>query len=78
MPAGRGPGFPIGQGFGGHPLGRFLVARHGLSRGPSPNGYRFPLGSAPKHIAPIDYGVRTYAPHLYLGVRDGGFMIGLV
>ncbi|MET8141454.1 hypothetical protein ABZU32_14200 [Sphaerisporangium sp. NPDC005288] len=42
------------------------------------NGYRLPLGSAPKHIDPIDRGMRAHRPNLYLGVRDEGFVVGLV
>lgn len=42
------------------------------------NGYRLPLGSTPKHIEPIDRGIRAHGPDRYLGVRDEGFMIGLV
>ncbi|WP_248960718.1 hypothetical protein [Sphaerisporangium perillae] len=42
------------------------------------NGYRLPLGSVRKHIEPIEQGMRTHRPNIYLGVRDEGFMIGLV
>ncbi|MFC4535225.1 hypothetical protein [Sphaerisporangium dianthi] len=42
------------------------------------NGYRLPLGSGRRHIEPIDQGMRAHRPNIYLGVRDEGFMIGLI
>jgi hypothetical protein len=42
------------------------------------NGYRLPLGSNPKYIPVIERAMRQYRPAVYLGVRDEGFMVGLV
>ncbi|GAA3204684.1 hypothetical protein [Nonomuraea helvata] len=42
------------------------------------NGYRLPLGSNPKYIPVIEHAMRQYRPAVYLGIRDEGFMVGLV
>jgi hypothetical protein len=41
------------------------------------NGYRLPLGDGAKLIPVIEQGMRQFAPHLYRGVRDEGFTVGL-
>ena len=41
------------------------------------NGYRLPLGDSAGFIAPIDHGLRTFAPQIYRGVIDEGFSVGL-
>jgi hypothetical protein len=41
------------------------------------NGYRLPLGDSAGFIAPIDHGLRTFAPQIYRGVIDEGFTVGL-
>ncbi|MEV4176989.1 hypothetical protein [Nonomuraea sp. NPDC049709] len=42
------------------------------------NGYRLPLGSNPKYIPVIEHAMRQHRPGAYLGVKDEGFMVGLV
>ncbi|MEO3789347.1 hypothetical protein ABGB14_04000 [Nonomuraea sp. B10E15] len=42
------------------------------------NGYRLPLGSNPKYIPVIEDGMRRFRPAAYLGIKDEGFMVGLV
>ncbi|MFC4006222.1 hypothetical protein ACFOY2_03240 [Nonomuraea purpurea] len=42
------------------------------------NGYRLPLGSNPKYIPVIERAMRQFRPAAYLGVKDEGFMVGLV
>ncbi len=41
------------------------------------NGYRLPLGDSAPFIAPLDHGLRTFAPQIYRGVNDEGFSVGL-
>lgn len=41
------------------------------------NGYRLPLGDSAPFIAPLDRGLRTFAPQIYRGVNDEGFSVGL-
>ncbi|MEU7479247.1 hypothetical protein AB0A63_24895 [Lentzea sp. NPDC042327] len=41
------------------------------------NGYRLALGDSASMIAPIDAGLRTFAPQIYRGVIDEGFTVGL-
>jgi len=41
------------------------------------NGYRLPLGDSAGFIAPLDHGLRTFAPQIYRGVIDEGFTVGL-
>ncbi len=66
--------FPADPGFRGrHPEMEPMWEFHQVKK-----GYRLPLGSAAKHIEPIDQAMRTHRPNIYLGVRDEGFMIGLV
>ncbi|GGK97086.1 hypothetical protein Sme01_35440 [Sphaerisporangium melleum] len=40
-------------------------------------GYRLPLGSAPRHIDPIDQAMRAHRPNIYLAIRDEDFVSGL-
>ena len=42
------------------------------------NGYRLPLGSNPRFIPIIEQGMRAFAPNVYRGVVDEGFIVGLV
>ncbi|RBQ14505.1 hypothetical protein DP939_40280 [Spongiactinospora rosea] len=42
------------------------------------NGYRLPLGSSPAYIPIIEGAMRAFAPGLYQGIRDEGFVGGLV
>ncbi|MFC4591421.1 hypothetical protein [Sphaerisporangium corydalis] len=66
--------FPADPGFRArHPEMEHLWEFHRVE-----NGYRLPLGSAPKHIEPIDRGMRTHRPGVYMGVRDEGFVVGIV
>jgi hypothetical protein len=41
------------------------------------NGYRFPLGEGAKMVPVLEQGLVQFAPHLYRGVREEGFTIGL-
>ena len=41
------------------------------------DGYRLALGDSAPMIAPIDAGLRMYAPQIYRGVIDEGFTVGL-
>ena len=41
------------------------------------NGYRLPLGDSASFIAPMDHGLRMFAPQIYRGVIDEGFSVGL-
>ncbi|MEU8363706.1 hypothetical protein AB0C27_47565 [Nonomuraea sp. NPDC048882] len=66
--------FPADQGFRSrHPEMEHLWEFHTVK-----NGYRLPLGSNPKYIPVIEGAMRQYRPGAYLGVKDEGFMIGLV
>jgi hypothetical protein len=42
------------------------------------HGYRLPLGSNPKYIPVIEQAMRQFRPAAYLGIRDEGFIVGLV
>ncbi|MEO3868693.1 hypothetical protein ABGB18_07680 [Nonomuraea sp. B12E4] len=42
------------------------------------NGYRLPLGSNPKYVPVIEHAMRRFRPAAFLGVRDEGFVVGLV
>ncbi|MET8866034.1 hypothetical protein ABZW11_24115 [Nonomuraea sp. NPDC004580] len=42
------------------------------------NGYRLPLGSNPKYVPVIERAMRQYRPAAYWGIKDEGFMVGLV
>ncbi|MFC5834196.1 hypothetical protein [Nonomuraea insulae] len=66
--------FPGDQGFRGrHPDMEHLWEFHTVK-----NGYRLPLGSSPKYIPVIEHAMRQYRPAVFLGVKDEGFMVGLV
>ncbi|MEV4109765.1 hypothetical protein [Nonomuraea sp. NPDC049695] len=66
--------FPADQGFRTrHPDMEHLWEFHTVK-----NGYRLPLGSNPKYIPVIEHAMRQYRPAVYLGIRDEGFMVGLV
>ena len=66
--------FPFDQGFRTrHPEMEHLWEFHTVK-----NGYRLPLGSNPKYIPIIEHAMGRYYPGAYLGVRDEGFMVGLV
>ncbi|MEW1847553.1 hypothetical protein AB0392_57170, partial [Nonomuraea angiospora] len=66
--------FPADPGFRGrHPDLEHLWEFHTVK-----NGYRLPLGSNPKYIPVIEHAMRQYRPAIYLGIRDEGFMVGLV
>jgi hypothetical protein len=66
--------FPADPGFRArHPDMEHLWEFHTVK-----NGYRLPLGSNPKYIPVIEHAMRQYRPAIYLGVRDEGFMVGLV
>ncbi|MEV1176702.1 hypothetical protein [Nonomuraea sp. NPDC049784] len=66
--------FPADPGFRArHPDMEHLWEFHTVK-----NGYRLPLGSNPKYIPVIEHAMREYRPAIYLGVRDEGFMVGLV
>ncbi|MFF4615279.1 hypothetical protein [Nonomuraea jabiensis] len=66
--------FPADPGFRGrHPDMEHLWEFHTVK-----NGYRLPLGSNPKYIPVIEHAMRQYRPAIYLGIRDEGFMVGLV
>ncbi|MER6945014.1 hypothetical protein ABT294_13410 [Nonomuraea sp. NPDC000554] len=66
--------FPADSGFRDrHPEMAHLWEFHTVK-----NGYRLPLGSNPKYIPIIEHAMREYGPALYLGVKDEGFMVGLV
>ncbi len=56
-----------------------FAARHpGLGRLARPDGsYRLPLGDAANLVPIIERAVLTFAPHLYRGVQDEGFTVGL-
>ncbi|SEG99994.1 hypothetical protein SAMN05444920_114270 [Nonomuraea solani] len=66
--------FPGDQGFRQrHPEMEHLWEFHTVK-----NGYRLPLGSNPKYIPVIERAMGQYRPGAYLGVKDEGFMVGLV
>ncbi|MEV0231876.1 hypothetical protein [Nonomuraea sp. NPDC050786] len=66
--------FPADRGFRArHPDMEHLWEFHTVK-----NGYRLPLGSNPKYIPVIEHAMRQYRPAAYLGIRDEGFMVGLV
>ncbi|WP_206067582.1 hypothetical protein [Nonomuraea composti] len=66
--------FPADPGFRGrHPDMEHLWEFHTVR-----NGYRLPLGSNPKYIPVIERAMRQYRPGAYLGIKDEGFMVGLV
>jgi hypothetical protein len=66
--------FPADPGFRArHPDMEHLWEFHTVK-----NGYRLPLGSNPKYIPVIEHAMRQYRPAIYLGIRDEGFMVGLV
>ncbi|MFG1960226.1 hypothetical protein [Nonomuraea sp. NPDC049028] len=66
--------FPADPGFRArHPELEHLWEFHTVK-----NGYRLPLGSNPKYIPVIERAMRQYRPAAYLGIRDEGFMVGLV
>ncbi|MFI7132388.1 hypothetical protein ACIBQ1_42395 [Nonomuraea sp. NPDC050153] len=66
--------FPADPGFRSrHPDMEHLWEFHTVK-----NGYRLPLGSNPKYIPVIEHAMRQYRPAIYLGIRDEGFMVGLV
>ncbi|MBT2234542.1 hypothetical protein [Nonomuraea sp. NEAU-A123] len=66
--------FPADPGFRArHPELEHLWEFHTVK-----NGYRLPLGSNPKYIPVIEQAMRQYRPAAYLGIRDEGFMVGLV
>ncbi|MBB5780479.1 hypothetical protein [Nonomuraea jabiensis] len=66
--------FPADPGFRArHPDMEHLWEFHTVK-----NGYRLPLGSNPKYIPVIEHAMRQYRPAVYLGIRDEGFMVGLV
>ncbi|WP_433442980.1 hypothetical protein [Nonomuraea sp. CA-141351] len=66
--------FPADPGFRArHPDMEHLWEFHTVK-----NGYRLPLGSNPKYIPVIEHAMRQYRPGIYLGIRDEGFMVGLV
>ncbi|SDH09805.1 hypothetical protein [Nonomuraea jiangxiensis] len=66
--------FPADRGFRArHPEMEHLWEFHTVK-----NGYRLPLGSNPKYIPVIEHAMRQFRPAAYLGVRDEGFMVGLV
>lgn len=54
-------------------------ARHpGMAHLTRPDGrYRVPLGDAARLVPVLDRAATRYAPHLYRGVRDEGFTVGL-
>lgn len=56
-----------------------FAARHpGLAPLARPDGtYRLPLGDAANLVPIIERAVLTFAPHLYRGVQDEGFTVGL-
>ncbi|MFI7642604.1 hypothetical protein [Nonomuraea sp. NPDC049400] len=66
--------FPADPGFRArHPDMEHLWEFHTVK-----NGYRLPLGSNPRYIPVIEHAMRQYRPAVYLGIRDEGFMVGLV
>jgi hypothetical protein len=66
--------FPADAGFRSrHPEMEHLWEFHTVK-----NGYRLPLGSNPRYIPVIEQAMRQYCPAVYLGIRDEGFMVGLV
>ncbi|TMR29878.1 hypothetical protein ETD85_31060 [Nonomuraea zeae] len=66
--------FPADAGFRSrHPEMEHLWEFHTVE-----NGYRLPLGSNPKYIPVIERAMRQWRPAAYLGIRDEGFMVGLV
>ncbi|MEV0612102.1 hypothetical protein AB0I81_02190 [Nonomuraea sp. NPDC050404] len=66
--------FPADQGFRSrHPEMAHLWEFHTVK-----NGYRLPLGSNPKYIPVIENAMRQHRPQAFLGVKDEGFMVGLV
>ncbi|MDF5758538.1 hypothetical protein [Spongiactinospora sp. TRM90649] len=42
------------------------------------NGYRLPLGDSPGYIPIIEGAMGRFCPAVYQGIRDEGFMVGLV
>ncbi|MFS8104025.1 hypothetical protein LFM09_43615 [Lentzea alba] len=56
----------------GHPTMEPLWEFHRVQ-----NGYRLPLGDSAGFIAPMDHGLRMFAPQIYRGVIDEGFSVGL-
>ncbi|WP_433264435.1 hypothetical protein ACQPZF_35075 [Actinosynnema sp. CS-041913] len=54
-------------------------ARHpGMAHLVRPDGtYRLPLGDAANLVPVVERAVLTFAPHLYRGIQDEGFTVGL-
>ncbi|WP_188195334.1 hypothetical protein [Nonomuraea sp. SYSU D8015] len=66
--------FPADPGFRArHPDMEHLWEFHTVK-----NGYRLPLGSNPKYIPVIEQAMRRFRPQAYLGIKDEGFVVGLV
>ncbi|MBB6549769.1 hypothetical protein [Nonomuraea rubra] len=66
--------FPADQGF----RSRHQEMEHLWEFHTVKNGYRLPLGSSPKYIPVIEGAMRQYRPGAYLGIKDEGFVVGLV
>lgn len=66
--------FPADPGFRArHPEMAHLWEFHTVK-----NGYRLPLGSSPRYIPVVEEAMRRFRPAAYLGIRDEGFVVGLV
>ncbi|NBE94688.1 hypothetical protein FE391_12460 [Nonomuraea sp. KC401] len=66
--------FPADPGFRSrHPEMEHLWEFHTVK-----NGYRLPLGSNAKYIPVIEEGMRRFHSAAYLGIKDEGFVVGLV
>lgn len=66
--------FPADPGFRArHPDMEHLWEFHTVK-----NGYRLPLGSNPKYIPVIEEAMGRFRPAAYLGIKDEGFIVGLV
>ncbi|MFI7707876.1 hypothetical protein [Nonomuraea sp. NPDC049480] len=66
--------FPADPGFRArHPGMEHLWEFHTVK-----NGYRLPLGSNPKYIPVIEEAMGRFRPAAYLGIKDEGFIVGLV